>query len=145
MEYIKLLDDLTTIPYDDKALLRDNRNVSFPSVISGEIRASYGMFPISLTPVPTYDITTETVVRGQPELVDGLWVRLWSIVPHTEQDRFSQEDSVRAQRDELLANTDWTALVDGTLSTDMATYRQGLRDVPEQEGFPYAVTWPSKP
>ena len=145
MEYIKLLDDLTTIPYDDKALLRDNRNVSFPSVISGEIRASYGMFPISLTPVPTYDITTETIVRGQPELVDGLWVRLCSIVPHTEQDRFSQEDSVRAQRDELLANTDWTALVDGTLSTDMATYRQGLRDVPEQEGFPYAVTWPSKP
>ena len=52
---------------------------------------------------------------------------------------------VRAHRDHLLANTDWTALVDGTLSTAMATYRQALRDVPTQEGFPYAVTWPSKP
>lgn len=52
---------------------------------------------------------------------------------------------VRAHRDRLLAETDWTALSDNTMSPAMATYRQALRDVPTQEGFPYAVTWPSKP
>ena len=52
---------------------------------------------------------------------------------------------VRAQRDHLLASTDWTALSDNTMSSAMAAYRQALRDVPAQEGFPHAVTWPSKP
>ena len=55
------------------------------------------------------------------------------------------EFDIRDHRDHLLANTDWTALVDGTLSTAMAAYRQALRDVPAQEGFPHTVTWPSKP
>ena len=52
---------------------------------------------------------------------------------------------VRAQRDRLLAETDYLALSDSTLSADMATYRQALRDVPSQEGFPADVTWPVKP
>ena len=52
---------------------------------------------------------------------------------------------VRAQRDRLLAETDYLALSDLTLSSDMATYRQALRDVPSQEGFPTDVTWPVKP
>jgi len=52
---------------------------------------------------------------------------------------------VRAQRDHLLASTDWTALSDNTMSSAMAAYRQALRDLPAQEGFPHAVTWPSKP
>lgn len=52
---------------------------------------------------------------------------------------------VRAHRDQLLASTDWTALSDTTMSSAMAAYRQALRDVPAQEGFPRAVTWPVKP
>ncbi len=52
---------------------------------------------------------------------------------------------VRAHRDHLLASTDWTALNDTTMSPAMAAYRQALRDVPAQEGFPHAVTWPIKP
>jgi hypothetical protein len=34
---------------------------------------------------------------------------------------------------------------DVTMSSDMTTYRQALRDVPAQEGFPFSVTWPTKP
>ena len=52
---------------------------------------------------------------------------------------------VRAQRDRLLAETDYLALSDLTLSSDMAAYRQALRDVPSQTGFPTDVTWPVKP
>jgi len=57
----------------------------------------------------------------------------------------TQAASVRQQRDALLTETDWTALSDSTLTTDMAAYRQALRDVPEQEGFPYTIIWPSRP
>ena len=53
---------------------------------------------------------------------------------------------VRAERDKRIAVTDWTVLGDAkTANTDWREYRQALRDVPEQEGFPYAVQWPVPP
>tara|TARA_R110001632_G_scaffold36801_4_gene92925 strand:- start:257 stop:520 length:264 start_codon:yes stop_codon:yes gene_type:complete len=52
---------------------------------------------------------------------------------------------VRNQRDSLLASTDWMALSDVTMSDAMTTYRQALRDIPAQSGFPSSVTWPTKP
>ena len=52
---------------------------------------------------------------------------------------------VRNQRDSLLAATDWTALSDVTMSSEMTAYRQALRDIPSQAGFPASVTWPTKP
>ena len=54
-------------------------------------------------------------------------------------------DEIRAKRNSLLAETDYLALSDTTLSSDMATYRQALRDVTSQAGFPSNVTWPTKP
>tara|TARA_R110002020_G_scaffold154506_1_gene334357 strand:+ start:2755 stop:3036 length:282 start_codon:yes stop_codon:yes gene_type:complete len=52
---------------------------------------------------------------------------------------------VRSRRNSLLAETDYLALSDTTLSSDMATYRQALRDVTSQAGFPTDVSWPVKP
>ena len=58
-------------------------------------------------------------------------------------DRKAEE--VRQERDQLLQQTDWMANSDVTMSDDWRTYRQALRDVPTQEGFPNDVTWPTKP
>ena len=57
-------------------------------------------------------------------------------------------DSLRNIRNELLANTDWCALSDVTMSSDMKTYRQKLRDI--TEGLDTVdkvnkVTMPTKP
>jgi len=56
---------------------------------------------------------------------------------------------VRAKRDARLAACDWTQLPDSPLSTEAkanwATYRQALRDVPAQTGFPGSVEWPTEP
>ena len=52
---------------------------------------------------------------------------------------------LREERDQLLAETDWMALSDVTMSTEMQSYRQALRDITGQAGFPYSVTWPTKP
>lgn len=58
-------------------------------------------------------------------------------------------DSIRAGRDRLLAGCDWTQLADAPLSEDereaWCAYRQELRDVPQQPGFPGAVAWPREP
>ena len=52
--------------------------------------------------------------------------------------------SIRSDRNVRLAETDYLALKDNTLSADMKTYRQALRDVPKQTD-PNNITWPSKP
>ena len=51
---------------------------------------------------------------------------------------------IRNDRNQRLAETDYFSLNDNTLSTDMKTYRQALRDVPKQTD-PDNITWPSKP
>ena len=52
---------------------------------------------------------------------------------------------VRAERNGLLAETDYLALSDVTMSDAWKTYRQNLRDIPAQSGFPNSVTYPNKP
>ena len=58
-------------------------------------------------------------------------------------------DEIRAKRDKLLADTDWTqtldAPIDAATREAMRTYRQPLRDVPQQDGFPTDVQWPELP
>ena len=53
--------------------------------------------------------------------------------------------SVRRDRDRRLAETDYLALSDQTLSNSMKTYRDSLRDVPEDNSDPDNVSWPNKP
>ena len=53
----------------------------------------------------------------------------------------------RSERDQLLKETDFYALSDVTMSEEMKTYRQSLRDIPTTSGadWPHNVTWPTKP
>ena len=51
----------------------------------------------------------------------------------------------REKRNALLAETDWWAVSDRTMTQAETDYRQALRDVPAQEGFPTNITWPTKP
>lgn len=56
-------------------------------------------------------------------------------------------DVERRHRNTLLAETDWTqgADVPSAIKDAYVVYRQALRDVPSQEGFPYDIIWPAKP
>ena len=53
--------------------------------------------------------------------------------------------NVRRDRDRKLAETDYLALSDSTLASNMKTYRQALRDVPEDNADPDDISWPTKP
>ena len=54
--------------------------------------------------------------------------------------------SVRASRTQLLKDCDWTQIADSTADkAAWATYRQALRDVTAQSGFPWTITWPDAP
>jgi hypothetical protein len=52
----------------------------------------------------------------------------------------------RAQRNQLLTASDWTQVIDAPVNQEAwATYRQSLRNVPQQDGFPTTIVWPVKP
>ena len=57
-----------------------------------------------------------------------------------------QAKSVRTSRNDKLKECDWTQITDSTADkTAWATYRQALRDVTAQAGFPWTITWPDAP
>ena len=52
----------------------------------------------------------------------------------------------RKERDTRLRSSDWAVLADTpTDKTAWQAYRQELRDVPQQEGFPNSINWPTEP
>ena len=55
-------------------------------------------------------------------------------------------DYMRQKRNRLLAACDWTQVADAPVDqAAWSTYRQALRDIPDQAGFPDNVTWPEEP
>jgi hypothetical protein len=128
--------------YSIGQLRRDNPNTSFPKVPSDALLADWGVYPYTVQDRPDYDRFTQTVVRTGIEQVEGVWVQGWVV------EDLSVEDAgrnIRSHRDNLLQQTDWMALSDVTMSPAWASYRQALRDVTAQEGYPHAVIWPTKP
>lgn len=55
----------------------------------------------------------------------------------------------RSRRNNALLSCDWTQMPDSPISdtkkAEWATYRQSLRDLPDQSGFPSTITWPTEP
>jgi hypothetical protein len=76
---------------------------------------------------------------GLHDWIDGAWRPIAPPPP--------SGDEVRAERARRLSESDWTQLPDAppALRAAWAAYRQALRDVPQQPGFPVNVTWPSPP
>ena len=67
-----------------------------------------------------------------------------------ETERLEQaSESARNQRDRLLTNSDWVTIratdTGDPVPTEWQTYRQALRDITEQTGFPEEIEWPQEP
>jgi len=86
-------------------------------------------------------------------LVDGTWQEQWIETDATAEQRTerttAKANDARAERDSLIAETDWIIVkakeTSTTVATEMKTYRQALRDLPSADGFPHTMTWPTKP
>jgi hypothetical protein len=139
-------------PYTVGDLRRDNPNTSFPKNVPAPTMAAYGMFNVGYEAAPEYDQMTHRLQHSsQPELVDGKWVLTKTVValtPEQVADRDAAKGKeVRSKRDKMIADTDWMALSDNTLTAEWATYRQALRDITDHVNFPYLADedWPVKP
>lgn len=146
---------------------RDNPNVSLPKVWNENVNETLGIDPVLIAPAPAPSDEFKVVVRnGVEQDAKGNWVQAWTeremfteytdddgntVTVQAQKDAKTAADNTalasteRSTRDELLKATDHYGLSDVTMSADMATYRQALRDVPQQENFPGTITWPTKP
>jgi hypothetical protein len=97
--------------------------------------------------VPDYDSLTHKITRVEPVPAGQDHIE-YQILPITYTDA---EVLLNAQtrRQSELTDSDWTQLPDVNLTadekSDWAAYRQLLRDVPAQAGYPRTITWPTKP
>jgi hypothetical protein len=139
MELIKIIDGLP-VPYSEAAFRAANKHTVYGPVVSSRHLNAQGVYRVSKLPEPEVPVGQKAVLDAMPTQNEaGHWVIGWTLVT-------LGADEARALRDSLLAATDWTQVSDATVDqAAWATYRQALRDVPEQAGFPDNVTWPVKP
>jgi len=123
-----------------------NKSVSFPNPLTDESASLFGYNLVLESVKPTPANVYEEVYRDGCEEKDGKWYQKWILVSGdiNKIDTAKAKDE-RAIRDGLLSATDFYALSDVTMSSDMTTYRQALRDLPSASGWPHTHTWPTKP
>jgi len=142
-----------TFPYSIGNLRRDNPNTSFPRNPSDELLAEWNVFPVVKQDPPTFDAATQDLNETNPTLSSNQWLQTWSVTAASSdeiaQRTTDKQAEVRAQRNQLIAETDWVVVMAKETGTNipsaMKTYRQALRDLPSAAGFPHTMTWPTKP
>lgn len=142
---------LVRYPYTLTDLRRDQPGTSFPTVIDDSTAATFGVVPVEPSPEPAFDHTVDVARTAQ--LVAGKWVEVWTSTPAdpavVAERTATKAESTRSERNALLVACDWTQLADSPLDAAAkaawSQYRQALRDVTDQQGFPWSVSWPVAP
>ena len=150
---------VVTFPYDYDTLVKANPHTNFPpntgllEMYAGTEANLSGcsLVRVETAPKPFFDAATQDAVLGAvPTNQNGSWVLGWAVQSLTQEQQAAKRDqkaaSVRSERTQKLADSDWTQLADSPAEKDAwATYRQALRDMTAQAGFPWEVTWPTQP
>lgn len=142
---------LEKFPYSIAQLKADNPNTSFPVVLSKETLAAFDVVAVRVQDPPAYDRRTQVIDRASsPVLLDGeWWITQTATAKPQEQIDAEREQAIvdiKADRDNALVASDWTQVADAPVDkAAWAAYRQALRDLPQQPGFPDTVVWPEQP
>jgi hypothetical protein len=136
----------TPAKYTLGQLRRDNPQTSFPKLIPDDLLASYDVYPYTRPAAPQYDSLSHRLTDGAFEQVEGAWSLPYVV---EEQPLEQAERNIRSRRDGLLQETDWIVIKSYERGENIPAvwelYRQALRDITAQAGFPYSVGWPNKP
>ena len=142
--------EVVTYPYTIGKLRRDNPNTSFPKNPPDDFLASWGVMRVSQADRPEVSYT-QNVIEGTPVLSEGVWTQVW-IIENATDEEITERTNVavtesRNKRNSLLGQTDYLALSDNTLSAEMTTYRQALRDITDHANWPHLeeTDWPVAP
>ena len=92
----------------------------------------------------------QTVAEDGAEQIDGKWYTKYSVAD-MDAEAIAAKDTeqakvIRSQRTDKLKDSDWTQVADAPVNqAAWATYRQALRDITAQPGFPWDTQWPDAP
>ena len=137
-------------------------NTSMPQQLSEELLNAFGADVVFEGPQATGGTVYQYSQRSGVEQLNGKWYTKYIIGPvfmdgettaveqetvYKAQKDAEQAKAIRQSRDEKLKATDWSQGKDiaDLASAKYTTYRQELRDIPAQAGFPWNVQWPTQP
>lgn len=139
-------------PYSIDKLKKDNPKISFPSPISEAVLNAYDVKEVIAVNAPSINTHVQKIESNGIEFNSNTntWVTSWNVVNLSQQEiqekEFNTANYMREVRNDLLKGSDWTQLPDSSANTELwAEYRQQLRDIPQQAGFPLSINWPDLP
>jgi hypothetical protein len=149
---------VVTFPYDYDDLVKANPYTKFTQetlvemYVGTEANLSGNeLVRVTEANAPSFDPKTQKIVQDSaPTLMNNEWTLVWQVQSLTQDEQNvviqNQSNSIRATRNEKLKECDWTQVSDAPVDKAVwATYRQALRDITAQTGFPWTITWPEMP
>ena len=149
--YAKVNDGVVVkYPYSVSQLKLDNPTVSFPDPLGDDVAAEFGAVVVVTASTPTYDPVEQNCEEATPQFLNGNWTQVWVVTDASQEEIAERTDlkaaEVRATRNQRLSSCDWTMLPDAPVDKQAwAAYRQQLRDITAQPGFPLSIVWPEPP
>jgi len=147
-------------------LRKENPNMSMPRVWNNDVHDALNVDLVLKGTKPTEGIGRYQRVRrnGVEQDANNNWVEAWQIsdmfadhaqngtkeeqeASHQLQIDSQKAEDNRLQRDKLIAETDWWASSDLTMTAAQTAYRQALRDITSHANWPHLdeADWPTKP
>jgi len=150
-------------------LRKENPNTSMPKIWNSNVYDLLNVDPVLPAPKPTDGIGAYQIVRrnGVTQDANGNWLQAWEIVDmfadttvdgvtttKAEHEAAYQQrldidtaERNRNERDIRIAETDWWASSDLTMTAEQTAYRQALRDITTHANWPNLeeADWPTKP
>lgn len=132
--------------FDAEPTQWDADNYCYARRLTPEQVVHFGVHKKQIVTPPYHDPATQHLEEGPAVLVDGVWTQNY-IVSDLGADASAEKvgaqwDVVRAERNKLLADCDWTQLPDASAdAAAWAVYRQALRDITSQAN-PFNIVWP---
>jgi hypothetical protein len=142
MELIKVINGQLK-PYTEAAFRADNSHTVYGRVVPAKHLNAQGVYRVRTLGEPEVPVGFKAVRDTFPSLNEyNEWVLGWTLAPLNEQE-------ARNLRDKMLDDSDWVVArafeAGGSVAPAWVDYRQKLRDIPQQSGFPRSVEWPTKP
>ena len=125
-------------------------DMSLPVDLRDNDRLPDGFVFVRFVEAPRHDENTHKLVEFGPVKQDGEWVYGYTAKPlnKTELKQAAERAAInaRATRNRLLADCDWTQLPDAVVDKQAwSKYREALRGISKQKGFPLSIEWPTMP
>ena len=154
MYYVREQNKKIIFPYSLFQLRQDFPNVSFSGLSLVDIDQDFlklnGIYPVKIPSLPIFNKHTKKLSELYVEKQGEMYVGKYDVLPLNvnELARVFEDEvkGIKYKRNQLLVESDWTQVEDSPVNKESwKVYRQALRDITFQDGYPFEVIWPSAP